>query len=239
MSKRERSPKLNIADMPNKRSVGITNQNDIDNFTEDQNNTFLVSFPRTGSHWLRMMMELYFEQPSLMRVFYYSDSKDYLTLHTHDLELDIVRTRVIYLYRNPVETVFSQLHYHQEDINDHSRISYWSDLYGRHLDKWLHQEEFTVQKTVIKYEHLKTDMQSEFEKICSHFSAPLDSERINNIAEHVSKDRVQAMVSHDPQAMNLSKAYQNERTNFSNEHGDLIWRELLHGREHLRDNFKA
>ena len=30
---------------------------------------YLISFPRTGSHWLRMLMELYFDRPSLTLLF--------------------------------------------------------------------------------------------------------------------------------------------------------------------------
>ena len=34
---------------------------------------FLISFPRTGSHWLRMIMELYFKRPALTRIFYFKN----------------------------------------------------------------------------------------------------------------------------------------------------------------------
>ena len=65
---------------------------------------FLISFPRTGSHWLRMLMELYFEQPSLVRVFYYKDNDNYLCYHHHDEDLKLVdKKNVIYLYRDPVD----------------------------------------------------------------------------------------------------------------------------------------
>ena len=92
-------------------SMQISDQTIIDKFIANPDNTFLVSFPRTGSHWLRMLTELYFGRPSLVRVFYYSERQDFLMLHAHDLELDVERLRVIYLYRHPVETIFSQLYY--------------------------------------------------------------------------------------------------------------------------------
>ena len=42
-------------------SVGITNQDLINEYINKPDFTFLISFPRTGSHWLRNIMELYFE----------------------------------------------------------------------------------------------------------------------------------------------------------------------------------
>lgn len=135
--------------------MAISNLEVIQSFAANPANTFLVSFPRTGSHWLRMIMELYFGRPSLTRVFYYPECSDYLTLHTHDLDLQVERSHVIYLYRNPVDTIFSQLSYHKERLGDHERITYWSDLYGRHLDKWLQQESFTTHKIILTYEALK------------------------------------------------------------------------------------
>lgn len=39
-------------------SIGINDKTDIESFIANANNTFLVSFPHTGSHWLRMLMVL-------------------------------------------------------------------------------------------------------------------------------------------------------------------------------------
>ena len=130
-------------------SFVINDQSVIEAFTKDSTNTLLISFPRTGSHWLRMLAELYFGRPSLVRVFYYPNRQDYLFLHTHDLDLSVKSSRVIYLYRAPVDTIYSQLRYYDESPNDRARVIYWADLYGRHLDKWLCSERFTTQKTIL------------------------------------------------------------------------------------------
>jgi hypothetical protein len=220
-----------------KRSVAIKDNDVIESFRADLDNTFLVSFPRTGSHWLRMLMELYFERPSLVRVFYYPERIDYLTLHTHDLDLDVERSHVIYLYRDPVDTVYSQLQYHQEDVNDRERIGHWADLYGRQLDKWLHQETFTKRKTVLRYEGLKRDIIEEFRKVCKHFDTTLDVERIKVAADRVSKERVKEKTRHDPRVMNLTQTYEEQRRQFHAEHGQFGWQVVFNGREHLRRYF--
>lgn len=137
---------------------------------------YLISFPRTGSHWLRMIMELYFEKPSLVRAFYYKNATSFTCYHRHDEKLEIQRKNVIYLYRNPVDTIYSQMNYYKEHIEDTYRIKYWANLYGRHLKKWLIDEAFTNKKTVLTYDGLKSNMEQEFVKICSHFKANLHIE---------------------------------------------------------------
>jgi hypothetical protein len=225
------------ADAPNNGSIAVNDQVIIESFVANPDNTFLVSFPRTGSHWLRMIMELYFGRPSLVRVFYYPERRDYLTLHTHDLELDAVRSHVIYLYRDPIDTVYSQLQYHKEDIDDRERVACWSDFYGRHLDKWLHQETFTRRKTVVRYERLKADMVEEFHKICEHFDSPLDVGHLEAAAARVTKGKVKEKTPHDLQVVNLNQVYEEERRRFRKQYGEFVWQVLLNGREQLRQDF--
>lgn len=219
--------------------MGISNPEVIKSFTANPANTFLVSFPRTGSHWLRMIMELYFERPSLTLIFSYPERFDYLTLHTHDLDMEIKRSHVIYLYRHPVDTIFSQLSYHKEPLDDHERITYWSDLYGRHLDKWLQQESFTTHKTILTYEGLKQDLAAEFEKVTSHFGQSLDRTRLENVAVQVTKGEVKRKAIHDPQVVQLRSSYQVARQEFRQKQGTLVWESLTKGRSYLVDKFKT
>jgi hypothetical protein len=218
-------------------SVAIEDQSVIQAFEKNPNNTFLISFPRTGSHWLRMLMELYFGRPSLVRVFYYPECNDYLTLHTHDLELDVERDNVIYLYRDAVDTIYSQLRYHNEDMHNRVRIAYWADLYGRHLDKWLHKEKFTKFKTILRYEGLKTAAEGEFQKVCNHFSEPFDTTLFKSVFRRVSKEHVKEKTLHDRQVTNLSKKYSETREHFFEQQGEFVWQVLLNAREYLRQDF--
>ena len=220
-------------------STAIEDTSTIETFIADPENTFLVSFPRTGSHWLRMIMELYFEQPSLVRVFYYPKRVDYLMLHTHDLELDVERTNVVYLYRDPVDTIFSQICHHQDPLTHREAISYWSDLYGRHLDKWLCQEQFTNKKTILTYEGMQKNLVAEFERIVQHFGQTLDRTRLKNAAVQVSKEEVKHKTRHDPRVVQLQAPYEVKRREFREKHGDWVWEVLTSGRPHLVKYFYA
>lgn len=218
-------------------SIPINDESVIKTFTADPANPFLVSFPRTGSHWLRMVMELYFERPSLVRAFYYPNRHDYLTLHTHDMELDVVRPDVIYLYRQPVDTVYSQMSYEKDDLADPHRIRHWSDLYGRHLEKWLYAETFTTHKTIIRYDRLRDTPETEFAKICAHFRQALDVDRLAKAMSRVTKETVKEKTPHDPSVITLGSDYEDRRRNFRQQHTELIWDSLLANRGQLKDMF--
>ena len=215
----------------------VAEQRLIDAFAANPDNPYLVSFPRAGSHWLRMVLELYFERPTLVRAFYYPGRTDYLLLHTHDIDLNVERRDVIYLYRDPVDTVYSQLSYHQEDFHDEARIRHWSDLYGRHLDKWLCQERFTTHKTILTYEGLQNNLVGEFVKVTTHLGETLDQARLDRVASQVTKEEVKRKTAHDPQVMQLSDQYQVTRELFREKYGDLVWQLVTEGRPHLTTYF--
>ena len=202
-------------------SVAITDRAVIDRYVSDPDFPFLVSFPRTGSHWLRMLMELYFERPSLFRVFYYPVRRDYLTLHTHDLELDVHRRNVLYLYRNPVPTVYSLMRYHGEALVDADRVTHWSSLYGRHLKKWLLDEK-SARKTVIRYEYLEANPFAEFGKVAAHFGQALDERKLEEALGHVTKESIREKTRHDKQVINTDSDYEDERQSFFEKQGKLI-----------------
>jgi len=200
-------------------SYAVEDQEIIRRFISDINNPFLVSFPRTGSHWLRLMMELYFERPSLVRVFYYPERREYLCYHTHDLELDTVRDRVIYLYRNPIDTIYSQLKYHKQDMDDREIRVKWVELYGKHLNKWLVEEDFTKEKIILSFDAMRKSLDQEFAKICDFFHVSFDKERLDRIRFQVSKDQVKEKTIHDQQVINTSPRYTAQRIDFRKKYG--------------------
>jgi len=187
----------------------------------------LISFPRTGSHWLRMLMELYFEKPSLVRAFYFRNAADFTCYHRHDQDLTERCSNVIYLYRNPLDTVYSQLVYYKESPSDPERIAYWATLYGRHLAKWLLDAgQGGQKKTVVRYEGLQSSPEGEFKKICSHLGLPFDVRKLERAGRLVSKKTLRRKTSHDPQVVNLTGAYEAGRSEFRQQQGEAVFRLL-------------
>jgi hypothetical protein len=207
-------------------SVSVDDAGIIKAFTDDADFPHLVSFSRTGSHWLRMIMELYFEKPSLVRAFFFRGASDFTCFHAHDMELKLLRENVIYLYRNPVETVYSQLCYYKENPEDQERRQYWSNLYARHLAKWLVNDDFTLKKTVITYEGMKSDMHSEIQKICAHLGKKFDPVKLDFVLAQVSKEALKKKTKHDRQVVNLTVEYHTGRTEFANRYSEQIFSEI-------------
>lgn len=194
----------------------------IEKHTSNLDFPFLISFPRTGSHWLRQLMELYLEKPALVRAFYFHNSKDFWAYHDHDFNLQLVRKNIIYLYRNPIDTVYSQLRFDNLKIDDRIQIKYLSTIYGLHLNKWIFEENFTTDKTIISYENLKKSPFEEFSKILSHLNIKPERRRFESILLQVSKQSLLKKTKHDNRVINTQINYENEREFFRKNFGDLV-----------------
>ena len=142
------------------------------------------------------------------------------------MDLDLRRESVIYLYRNPVETIYSQLNYYRENLEDESRRQYWVELYARHLSKWLLHENFTKKKTVLTYEAMKSRMSEEIRKICLHFNEEFDPQKLTQVEMQVSKAKLKKKTRHDGQVVNLSGSYQDDRETFASRYGEEIVNQL-------------
>lgn len=204
-------------------SYGISDQKIWQKYTSNPEFPYLVSFPRTGSHWLRNVMELYFEKPSLTRVFFYKKPTEFTCFHIHDEDLLFnEKRRVIYLYRDPIETIFSQMNFYNEDIRDKDRIKYWANIYGKHLEKWLLKDELSIDKVVLTYEGLKNDFDQEFKKLSDFLNVPFDADKLKKAHMNTSKEKIKKRVTDDPRVINSTSDYAKKRDLFVENNSRLI-----------------
>lgn len=209
-------------------SYGISESSVWEKYVSNPEFPYLVSFPRTGSHWLRNVMELYFEKPSLTRVFYYRNPTDFTCFHIHDEDLSFNENkRIIYLYRDPVETIYSQMNFYNEDINDIERIEHWANIYGKHLQKWLLNDNLSIEKVVLTYEGLKHNFNDEFNKLMVFLNNSLDNVKLKKALNTVSKEQIKNRVQHDPRVINSSKNYSQNREVFKLSNEVFIRRIIL------------
>lgn len=194
----------------------------IRNYLAQQDSSALVSFPRTGSHWLRMMMERYFERPSLVRIFFYPEKTDYLSFHTHDKNLRFLHPRVIYLYRDPVDTVYSQMQFCGEPLDSAGKVRHWTGEYAANLSKWLLTETFTEKKLILRYENLRNEPATEFARLCDWYGTDFDAARFEQAKAGLTRQRVDSGTS-DRRVVNLSSDYADQRKKFRAMHQELIW----------------
>ena len=200
----------------------IRNRAAIRAYLAQPDSSALVTFPRTGSHWLRMMMERYFERPSLVRIFFYPEKTDYLSYHTHDKNLRFVHPHVIYLYRDPVDTVYSQMQFCGGPLDRAGRVRHWTGEYAANLSKWLLTETFTEKKLILRYENLRNEPATEFAKLCDWYGTDFDAARFEQAKAGLTRQRVDSGTS-DRRVVNLRSEYAEQRKMFREMHFELIW----------------
>jgi hypothetical protein len=143
-----------------------TYHNLVGQYIKDPNFLYFVSFPRTGSHWFRILMELYTGYPSLVQSWTIDNPNKFWSYHRHDYNLNEIKNKknVLYLYRNPVNTIYSQLKYEKEAISLEN-VDFYINKYANHLLRWLFDNEDIENLLVITYESLKGDGVLEMSKV--------------------------------------------------------------------------
>lgn len=201
-------------------------------FLEDPYAPVLISFPRTGSHQLRLLMELYFKRPSLPRIFLHKKSRNFTCCHLHDLippdrPAGVERKRVIYLYREAGATVHSVMKYYGEDTTDPERVDHWSTVYGEHLRKWLLEENASEEKLKLRYETLQTEPETLFRDLSGFFGESHDPEHLKKALEMASKEKVGELTKDNPSIIGDPEKRKEERERFLEEFEQRIHERIL------------
>lgn len=196
---------------------------------------FLVSFPRTGSHWLRMILEAYADRPLLTRTFYAHRNTNYLLYHTHDVELTVEAKRVIYLYRNPVDVVYSQLQYYNQ-LEQSYNVLRWSYIYGCHLYKWMFLENFTDEKVIVRYERMKESPFEELYDVLNFLNLSYDEDKVREALDDSTKMKISSKTRHDNRVIRLSATYEERREEFQRKFGEMVLESFGDVERHLGDD---
>lgn len=167
----------------------------------------LVSYPRTGSHWVRLVLEQYLDEYCRPTTFF--DCDNYWGYHLHDRIVGqgvegITGNfdKVIYLYRNPVDTIFSQLTYEGMDWEDTDNVEQIVEEYFNHLDRWLFNNEDIKDIIFVKYEELKSDTVSTFSKILTFLNRKVDKSKLSKICEETSIKQTKEKTTFDQNIVN-------------------------------------
>ena len=208
-----------------------------------------ISYPRTGSHWINAVMEMFFERPRLpeSRVTFLDPKRDdWAWFHDHDTiawdKLHIKNTNdhgknnVLYLYRNPIDTVFSWIVYNFNNGQSlkilptdrlDNLVTAVSQQYRDHLNKWLIE---TPAKVVLRYENFKKDPIEEFSKINNEWygQGKLKARYDRELAKACFDVATPAALSErrtEPNTLSdfmLTDEYAQDRSDFTKKYGDVI-----------------
>ncbi len=192
-----------------------------------------VSYPRSGSNWLNCVMELYFDRPRLRAdriTFMPGNRSDYMWGHDHDLTLDVRHGNTMYLYRDPVDVLYSYW-VAERRPPDVPFVTWHSRALRRHLSKHLLSPERA--SVAIRYDRLRDQFEQEFEKVVRFFGADsVDAQRLSNALSLVSRESL----AERGNAWNkgryigthlLSPDYADGRSAFRDKHGAYIRDEVV------------
>lgn len=192
----------------------------------------VLSHQRCGGHYLRFLMELYFERPGLCKIFCYHKAE---IMHVWSHFLVPTATNILFLYRrSPLQVVQSHLilqgkktpiDYTIKEVLEESRT------YAQLVDTMLFHSDHLERKEVVIYENLIGDPETEFQKVCRFFDEPWDVEKFRSILPLVTVERLGTKSKKD-QIINLDTGEERDRKRAIFEHyfGDHI-------REHILDEF--
>ena len=217
-----------------------------------------ISYPRSGAHWINAVMELFFDKPRLPKrraTFLDPDRNDWGWFHDHDtiaftdltIDIESLECGALYLYRNPVDVVFSWIIYNFNrgqslSLLPKKRLEEYivavSQQYRDHLIKWLIEAPKKIDDKLyaaVRYENFKEDRIKEFRKIQAYmtgntldavmeFTQPELIERMEMCFDIVtpvelSKRRTEWKTLSD---FMLTDQYKEERANFTKTYEDVI-----------------
>lgn len=188
---------------------------------------FLVSYPRTGSHWLRFFLEQYFDRPLLPGSFFdHPTGATPLLEHTHDEDLETDPARpAIYLYRGVVNTIYSQLRfYHGERALELPAVMVDAagHHYRAHLRKWLVDERARASRCVLAYEWLLDDPFPHLQRAIEFLDSEADQARVRAIWPTVTHDSIKQRTTHDPRIIRSDRDSSQLRDLFRFRHGSRL-----------------
>lgn len=187
-----------------------------------------ISFPRCGSHWLNCVMELYFDRPRLREgrtTFIDRKRKDWMWFHDHDLDLKLNRNPVLYLYRDPVDVMFSDTMSERGKI-DLDFITRRSQLYKNHLKKYLINNNNQYN---INYKNLVHNFDNAFKIVVDFFDKDFNKNKLDRIKSIVTKEAI-IKRSRDKQFISkklVSSDYKKQREVFRRDFGEKIYNTVI------------
>ncbi|KAF5912558.1 hypothetical protein HPG69_004230 [Diceros bicornis minor] len=162
--------------------------NSLDSFHAREDDVFLVSYPKSGTHWIAEVIEnIPNARITLTSPIELGDMSKFEELKMY------CKRRIIYIIRNPKDTAVSLFHYYRDNPNLPG-IETWAAflelflrgdvVYGSWFDHILSWEEHKNDKNIliIFYEEMKKDPSENIKKITTFLGINVSEGEINKIA---------------------------------------------------------
>ncbi|XP_072913550.1 amine sulfotransferase-like [Hemitrygon akajei] len=191
----------------------------LEHFEINDSDVFIVTYPKSGTIWMQQIVSLIYSggdisaiqgKSAIERVPWIEVPSSkfperpsprlntmHLPYHLAPKGLKEKKGKVIYVVRNPKDTMVSSYYFHKyfamfeapKDFTDFFEkfvdgrviFSCWFD----HVRDWyVHKDEFNF--LLISYEQLKKDLRATIQKICNFVGRQLDDEQLENVMKYSS-----------------------------------------------------
>lgn len=194
----------------------------------------VVGFYRTGTHWLCRLIQEYFGRLIVNRGRNFGAAMPPWGFFHHDALRRMGAPRqVVYLYRDPVDTMFSWSQMLDTWEYTWDNIRSGAEEYGKHLAHWL-APGYAGRLAAVRYECMRED----FPRICLLVDQEVDGGRLDYVLTRAAEERRMTTREHNRKwVFPLGPEYASARAGFRSEHTAFVWETVLAGREWLRSYF--
>lgn len=180
---------------------------------------YLISWPRAGSHWLRIMLEQITDRPCLVRSFYMHPNPNWLLLHRHmyndDHPAPRKRERLV-LLRKLSDTLFSLAEYLDKGGAE------WVGARAREYRKW-YKRWVPGAEIVITYESLLVAPSIVLSKVLPFLGAGWEEQQLQDVADRTTPALVRALTQgYNPRIVPTRRGRPEARAAFKKEWGSYL-----------------
>lgn len=201
---------------------------------DQRNIPLFVSYPRTGSHWIQAVMEIYFDQPRApdqgngISWRPKKPKENYMWLHTHDRNFHVETIHplgAIFLYRDPVDAIYS-LVLVRGGANE-KNIRKAAGRFKRLFKKWVLERKA---RTVLAYEDLLEEPLPHIKRVSKHFKIPWNEVKAQEALNTCTKEAILNKNQNHSKFHNssfLEPEYAINRIKFRKKWGKLILEDVI------------
>lgn len=209
------------------KNVWVVSNKKIKQLMKNNNITIMVSYPRSGSHMIRIILEQYTNRPLIPRTFLHYDKSNPILCHFHYYFENYSNERIIFLYRNPVDVVFSHIVFDKNEINI-KNVNIYVEKYIEHFKYWMIKN---TEKNIfiIKFENFLKNSEKIFIDILKYIDENIiyDEEKFQNIYKKTNKKYISELTNDIPLLKNRvicqDENYENKREEFKNNFKNYIF----------------
>lgn len=194
---------------------------------------WIVSYPRCGRHWVKVVLELYFRRPSSIGtrspLTPREQARPPLYYHHHD---PLANTKLpehgnlAYIYRDPVDVLYSNLRYLNWDEPfevEEDVLNLTAGQYRKHLDRYLRNG---ATKVSLQYDDMKADPVLLFGILVQWLGDDLRGKELTSVCERVTPEFIATQGFGGMDKSMLTAAYGEGREQFREDYGAKIYEQF-------------